>query len=357
MGKKTKFQSLYSSESDNDIDNNNDDDIELDPKEIELVKQQLQSQSQQDSNDDDQELQQSDNDDNNDNNNNNATATTTKRSMFDSRPAINNLSGLDDAYNSIQESLPSQVRNNFVELLTITSTSAISDILRTQADIHDDLKRESLFYNLALQGSIAGLYKLDEYNIPYIRPADYYVEMLKPDQHMNKIKNRLLDEKKRIENVNKRKQYTEEKKFNKAIQNEKLKERSQSKKRAKMLKQQYSNNNNNDSRTHNELKVERSKLPMINDILQSKQQQHDDNNKPNNNKQQLPTKSKKRQHKDEKYGYGGKKRYLKQNDSKSSSDMSDYNKLNRSNHNNKYNKKHSNKGSNRPGKSKRQKMR
>jgi rRNA-processing protein EBP2 len=48
-------------------------------------------------------------------------------------------------------------------------------------DVHDDLKREVAFYNLALEASHIGREKCAENNIPFSRPEDFFAEMVKTD--------------------------------------------------------------------------------------------------------------------------------------------------------------------------------
>ena len=67
--------------------------------------------------------------------------------------------------------------------------------------------------------------------LPFQRPADYYAEMVKSDEHMEKVKRVLLEQKKDREEVEKRKKQREQKKFGKAVQARVLKERAMAKTR------------------------------------------------------------------------------------------------------------------------------
>lgn len=51
-------------------------------------------------------------------------------------------------------------------------------------DIHDDLKREVAFYNTALEAVNEARPKLEEANIPFTRPDDFFAEMVKTDGKM-----------------------------------------------------------------------------------------------------------------------------------------------------------------------------
>jgi rRNA-processing protein EBP2 len=48
-------------------------------------------------------------------------------------------------------------------------------------DIHDDLKREVAFYDIALEATLMGRQKCEEANIPFSRPEDFFAEMVKTD--------------------------------------------------------------------------------------------------------------------------------------------------------------------------------
>lgn len=51
----------------------------------------------------------------------------------------------------------------------------------TKVDIHDDLKREVTFYEIALEAARAGRLECKKANIPFSRPDDFFVEMVKTD--------------------------------------------------------------------------------------------------------------------------------------------------------------------------------
>ncbi|OVA07695.1 Eukaryotic rRNA processing [Macleaya cordata] len=105
------------------------------------------------------------------------------------------------------------------------------DIDRDQeVDVNDDLARELSFYNQALEGTRQAFEKLQSMNLPFLRPSDYYAEMVKTDAHMVKVKGRLLVEKKRIEESEERRKAREAKKIAKEVQAQKLKERAKQKK-------------------------------------------------------------------------------------------------------------------------------
>eukprot|EP00268_Persea_americana_P013714 TRINITY_DN1609_c1_g1_i1.p1 TRINITY_DN1609_c1_g1~~TRINITY_DN1609_c1_g1_i1.p1 ORF type:complete len:300 (+),score=115.56 TRINITY_DN1609_c1_g1_i1:145-1044(+) len=99
-----------------------------------------------------------------------------------------------------------------------------------EVDVNDDLTRELAFYTQALEGTRQAFEKLQSMGLPFLRPPDYYAEMVKTDAHMEKLRSRLLVEKKRIEEAEERRKAREAKKIAKEVQAQKLKERAQQKK-------------------------------------------------------------------------------------------------------------------------------
>lgn len=99
-----------------------------------------------------------------------------------------------------------------------------------EVDVNDDLARELSFYTQALEGTREAFGKLQSMGIPFLRPSDYYAEMVKNDSHMEKVKGRLLAEKRKIEEAEERKKAREAKKLAKEVQAQKQKERTKQKK-------------------------------------------------------------------------------------------------------------------------------
>ena len=56
-----------------------------------------------------------------------------------------------------------------------------------EIDVNDDLNRELAFYKQALGAVQHGREKLLEEGMPFSRPVDYFAEMIKDDEHMDKV--------------------------------------------------------------------------------------------------------------------------------------------------------------------------
>ncbi|KAJ4496389.1 eukaryotic rRNA processing protein EBP2-domain-containing protein [Lentinula edodes] len=113
-----------------------------------------------------------------------------------------------------------------------TETLAVSYPHIIDVDVNDDLNRELAFYKQALHSaSHAHQIATKSYpNFPWTRPSDYFAEMVKSDVHMERIRQRLLDEKAGIKKSEEKRKEREGKKFGKQVQIEKLKDRERGKK-------------------------------------------------------------------------------------------------------------------------------
>jgi hypothetical protein len=85
-------------------------------------------------------------------------------------------------------------------------------------------------YKQALHGAKAARALAAEHRLPFTRPDDFFAEMVKTDAHMERIRQRLLDESASIAKSESRRREREGKKIGKQVQLEKLKERERSKK-------------------------------------------------------------------------------------------------------------------------------
>lgn len=162
----------------------------------------------------------------------------------------------------------------------------------------NDFKREILFYRQAQTAIKDGIKKLIELGIPTKRPDDYFAEMAKTDDHMQKIRKHLIAKQEGKQRSERVRQLREQKKMAKAVQRE-AEEKKQANK-SKMLK---------------DLKAYRKgKLKNL-DFL-------DDDKKKHKTGPRKP--SQKRQERDKKFGFGGKKRGSKRNTKDSAGDTRDF---------------------------------
>ena len=150
---------------------------------------------------------------------------------------------------------------------------------------------------------------MTDLSIPFRIPPDFFAERVKPDKHMARIKDKLIEEQRKMLAVSERKQDKETRRFAKQVQSTKLQEKSKEKKAnlaaaGRMRKVE-----------DGELGIERSILPGVQQHLAANRAEED---------ARRAKKSAKREAKDKKYGHGGKKRNVRKNDKESNSAGKDY---------------------------------
>ncbi|WIA16368.1 hypothetical protein OEZ85_013064 [Tetradesmus obliquus] len=188
------------------------------------------------------------------------------------------------------------------------------------ADVDDDLERELAFYNQALSATVEAIGRFQAAGKPWLRPPDYYAEMVKSDEQMARIKDRLMYEQQQIDQAAERRKAREQKAYAKQVQAEKVKERAQEKKRQISQVQQLRKQREK-SGFAGELDFD---AEMSGAARRQQQPQQQRGQRAGVRIQAGATPTKKRQMKDAKFGFGGRKRLQKQNDAFSAADMSGY---------------------------------
>ncbi|KAJ8608296.1 hypothetical protein MRB53_039718 [Persea americana] len=208
------------------------------------------------------------------------------------------------------------------------------------SDVEDDLAREQAFCKQALDAVDSAKRLLQQEGVPFSRPADYFAEMVKTDEHMGKVKGRLIEEAASKKASADAKKQRDLKKFGKQVQQEKLKERAKAKKdmleRVSVLKRK---------RQGAGLETE-GEESMFDVALEDAATTERKDKEARRSRGPGGAPNAKRQKKDAKFGFGGKKRFAKSGDAISSSDMSGFSTKRM---------KGQKKGPQRPGKSKRAK--
>ena len=243
---------------------------------------------------------------------------------------INNMAALRESLARIE--LPWS-KHSFIEHQSITSADKTESEIK---DIYHDTERELAFYKQGLDAVKQSRKTLLKLKIPFSRPMDYFAEMVKSDEHMDKLKNKLLTEaanKKASEEAKRQRQL---KKFGKQVQHATLQERAKQKKetleKIKSLKKK---------RGANEISNDDDFQIALEEATENNQKYgHGGSGSGGDNKRRKP--NSKRLAKDAKYGFGGKKRGKRENDAASSADISGFST-----------RKMKGKSTSRPGKSKR----
>ena len=176
-----------------------------------------------------------------------------------------------------------------------------------------DFKREMLFYRQAQTTVIEGIKRIQtKYGIKQTaRPTDYFAEMIKSDDHMQKVRERLQTKQNSIEASEKAKKLRELKKYGKKVQQEVQLKRQQEKKDTLQKIQNYR-------------KGKESSLDFLDEEADSKGKKKPAKNQQTNQKQMKKGGTKKQKYKEARYGYGGQKKRSKYNSAESSANMSGF---------------------------------
>jgi len=137
------------------------------------------------------------------------------------RLTINNTSALQRAHDSITfpcSTLP------FSAHQTMTTAEPVAI-----ADVNDDLTRELAFYKQCLDAANEGRAKLKIEGVPFSRPNDFFAEMVKSDEHMGKIKQKMTDDAANKKAAADARKQRDLKRFGKQVQIAKLQERDKAK--------------------------------------------------------------------------------------------------------------------------------
>ena len=132
------------------------------------------------------------------------------------RLTINNITALTKALKSV--ALPSDLPFSVHQSITTPEPVAIRDV-------NDDLTRELAFYKQSLDAANEARTRLRKEGIPFSRPTDYFAEMVKSDEHMGKIKSKIMDEAANKKAAADARKQRDLKKFGKQVQMSKLQER------------------------------------------------------------------------------------------------------------------------------------
>lgn len=137
------------------------------------------------------------------------------------RLTINNTAALTAALNRIQ--LPYS-KLAFSEYQSVTSQEPVEI-----EDVEDDLNRELAFYKQCLSAVKDARGRLKKEGVSFSRPADYFAEMVKSDEHMGKIKQKLIDAAAGKKAAAEARKQRDLKKFGKQVQVAKMQERAKEK--------------------------------------------------------------------------------------------------------------------------------
>ena len=224
------------------------------------------------------------------------------------RNPVNDKEGLKQALKELHNGLP-WIERMDLTVVPIPPPKPLLDQLGENPDdlsgdaVHNDFKREMKFHRQAQAAVLEGLPKLHSLGIKTKRPEDYFAEMAKSDDHMKKIREKLLAKELAMERSEKAKKLRELRKYGKKIQQEVLQKRQKEKREMAEAIKKYRKTGKQD------------KLDFLEDRPDRKHE---------NARKQVFQPGKKRELKNKKYGFGGQKKRSKYNTRESANDLSDF---------------------------------
>ena len=225
------------------------------------------------------------------------------RALRHNRLRINRTDALSRIYDELRLDGPSASKGStmpWIETMSVTYGKRIADEV---PDAQNDLDRELAFYRQSLDAAVRGRELVLAAKVPFSRPADYFAEMVKTDEHMERVRQRLLDESASIKASEEAKRQRELKKYGKKIQTEKLLDRQKSKRdleqRVESLKRKRQGGLVGDDEFDVQLEEAIADKP----------------------RERRPKPKMSRTSRDQKFGFGGKKRWNKSNTAESTDDF------------------------------------
>jgi len=192
----------------------------------------------------------------------------------------------------------------WIERLDLTNglAPAVGGPTLEESDKNDDFTREMKFYRQAQASVLEGIGRLNKMHIITKRPEDYFAEMAKSDDHMKKVRSKLLEKKLGMERSEKIKKLRDQKKYGKKVQQEVLLKRQKEKR--EMLESVK--------------KFRKGQIDKIEIMGETVERQGA------GNKKEMFKPNQKREFKNKKFGFGGQKKRSKYNTADSSADISDF---------------------------------
>ncbi|OHE91902.1 eukaryotic rRNA processing protein EBP2 [Colletotrichum orchidophilum] len=227
---------------------------------------------------------------------------------------INNKAALLASLNRIRIDTSSAAP--FTSHMTVASSKLTAEAV---PDAQDDLQRELALLSQSLEAARKGRALLIKEGTPFSRPKDYFAEMVKDDGQMEKVKAKLIEEASSKKAAAEARKLRDLKKFGKQVQVAKLQERQKAKKdtldKIKTLKRKRQENSSN-------LDTREADLFDVGVDNEIKSHTNSDGKRGGRSGSGVNAK---RSKKNEKYGFGGKKRHAKSGDAVSSGDLSGFN--------------------------------
>ncbi|XP_046907151.1 probable rRNA-processing protein EBP2 [Hypomesus transpacificus] len=182
----------------------------------------------------------------------------------------------------------------------------------------DDFQREMFFYRQAQASVLEALPRLKKLKIFTKRPEDYFAEMAKTDQQMQKIRKKLISKQAILEKSEKAKKLREQRKYGKKVQVEVIQKRQKDKKAMMTAVKKYQKG------MSDKLDFLEGDQKTPKGAANAKGSTQTPKNAVNKKGPNSKNPNSKRKHKDQKFGFGGKKSGAKWNTKESHNDVSGF---------------------------------
>ncbi|XP_036971712.1 probable rRNA-processing protein EBP2 [Acanthopagrus latus] len=227
------------------------------------------------------------------------------------KKCVNNVEGMKQCLADFRKDLPWTERLDLTNLPAEDVLSKVEGKVPNAANgdvnVDDDFQREMFFYRQAQATVLEALPLLKKNGIATKRPDDYFAEMAKSDQHMQKIRQKLISKQMMMEKSEKAKKLREQRKFGKKVQVEVIQKRQKEKKAMMNAVKKYQ-------------KGMTDKL----DFLEGDKKAGKDSSQGPKKVSNKKGPNAKRKYKDQKFGFGGKKSGKKWNTKESFNDVSSF---------------------------------
>ncbi|KAK4191632.1 eukaryotic rRNA processing protein EBP2-domain-containing protein [Podospora australis] len=236
------------------------------------------------------------------------------------RQTINNKEGLLSALRRIAlETDPKTVPFKFH--MSVVSSKPTEESIPS---IDDDLQRELAFANQALEAARQARKLLKKENVPFTRPTDYFAETLRSDDIMQKVKTKLIEDATAKKASAEARKLRDLKKFGKQVQVQKQQERAKEKKATlEKINELKRKRKDGGGAALGAREADDLFDVAVDNELGGYQKSAGNGGRKRSAGDHGPPNAK-RQKKDSKYGFGGKKRFAKSGDALSSGDVSGF---------------------------------
>ncbi|PFH38282.1 hypothetical protein BESB_006230 [Besnoitia besnoiti] len=167
--------------------------------------------------------------------------------------AVNDIPGLEQKLEEIRYKPPAGMRRvPWIETLAVVAAPVsgaekkseeaedgdeLGEKKKKSIGANQDLEREKYFMRLTSSAAVVALTRLRQRRLKFTRPSDFLAEMLKTDNHMARVRERLAAEKEHLADFEEKKRKKLNKKFNRSSGHKLVREQEEARRRNAELKE------------------------------------------------------------------------------------------------------------------------